>query len=113
MAVGGCFCGRIRIEYSGQPLASVSITHGIHPMDSMLTIANIFPIRHCATVSIVASLPGDPIASISSSKVQNCMFLEVRKKCQRRRIVGMQLRIISVLTVVCIILKLRVDSIMI
>ncbi|CAG8267849.1 unnamed protein product [Penicillium nalgiovense] len=22
MAVGGCFCGRIRIEYSGQPLAS-------------------------------------------------------------------------------------------
>lgn len=24
MAVGGCFCGRVRIEYNGQPLKSVS-----------------------------------------------------------------------------------------
>ena len=24
MAVGGCFCGNVRIEYVGQPLASVS-----------------------------------------------------------------------------------------
>lgn len=25
MAVGGCFCGKVRIEYSGQPIATVSV----------------------------------------------------------------------------------------
>lgn len=62
-------------------------------------------IRHCVTVSIVASLRGHPIATISSSKVQTLISPEVQRKCQRQRIVEMPLRITSALTVVCIILN--------
>lgn len=104
MAVGGCFCGKVRIEYSGQPLASVSTAHRILSRIRFCSCQpklTLFP-RHCAIVSIVANLPGQPIATISSSKVTHCKSLEVRKKWQKHRIVETLSRIISVLTVVCI-----------
>ncbi|KAJ5569440.1 uncharacterized protein N7459_008870 [Penicillium hispanicum] len=75
MAVGGCFCGKVRIEYNGQPLTDY------------------------ATVSIVASLPGHPLPTIMSSKVRNWISLEVRKKWRKLRIVEIILEIISVPTV--------------
>lgn len=43
MAVGGCFCGKVRINYNGQPLKSVSV---YNPQESTFREPNLilFPL---------------------------------------------------------------------